>query len=169
MAEIINNKAAKGKHQRKVLSTRVDLTPMVDLGFLLITFFIITTTMREHHALRLDLPVDGPPTAAAKSKTVTLILKDQNNVDYYNGDEVNKIATVSFKDNGLRKMLMNKKRAVQQFWGTDSGTTVIIKPTSLSTYNNVVAALNEMPINDIRKYVLTDLTAEEKKLSPKYQ
>ena len=169
MAEIINNKGAKSKHHRKVLSTRVDLTPMVDLGFLLITFFIITTTMRENHAMKLDLPVDGPPTAAAKRKTVTLILKDQNNVDFYNGDEINKIATVSFKDNGLRKMLQNKKKAVRQFWGTDTGTTVIIKPTSLSNYNNVVAALNEMPINDIRKYVLTDLTAEELKANPKYQ
>ncbi len=169
MAEISNNKAAKGKHKRKVLSTRVDLTPMVDLGFLLITFFIITTTLSKQHAMKLNLPVDGPPTTTAVSKTVTLILKDNNSVDYYNGNEVDKVATVSFKDNGLRNMLMNKKKAIKQSCGSDTGTTVIIKPTSLSTYNNVVAALNEMPVNNIRKYVLTDLTKEEVKLHPEYQ
>ena len=169
MAEIISNKTAKGKHPRRVLSTKVDLTPMVDLGFLLISFFIITTTMTKNHALRLDLPADGPSTKAAVSKTVTLILRDNNTVDYYNGDEVGKMASVTFKDNELRKMLINKKKMVQERWGTDTVTTVIIKPTSLSTYSNVVASLNEMQINDIRKFVLTDLTEEEKKLSPKYQ
>ena len=61
---------------------------------------------------------------------------------------------------------MNKKNSVKSFWGTDTGTTVIIKPTSLSTYNNVVAVLNEMPVNDIRKFVLTDLNAEEAKAYP---
>ena len=169
MAEISNNKAAKGKNKRKVLSTRVDLTPMVDLGFLLITFFIITTTLSQQHALKLNLPVDGPPTTAAVSKTVTLILKDNNSVDYYNSNDVDKVTTVTFKDNGVRNMLINKKKAIKQTFGTDTGTTVIIKPTSLSTYHNVVAALNEMPVNNIRKYVLTDLSKEEVKLHPEYQ
>ena len=169
MAEISSNKATKGKHPRKVLSTKVDLTPMVDLGFLLITFFIITTTLSQHYAMKLNLPVDGPLTTTAVSKTVTLILKDNNTVDYYNGNEVDKIATISFKDNGVRNMLISKKKNIKQSCGTDTGTTVIIKPTSLSTYNNVVVALNEMPVNNIRKYVLTDLSKEEVKLHPEYQ
>ena len=169
MSEIISGNKQKGNHNRKILSTKVDLTPMVDLGFLLITFFIITTTMSNNHAMKLNLPAEGKPSEAAASKTITLILKENNLVDYYNGDKMKDIATVSFKNNGLRDLLMNKKVAVKSVWGTDTGTTVIIKPTTLSTYNNVVAALNEMPVNNIRKFVLTDLTKEERKANPQYQ
>jgi len=169
MSEIIINNKQKGHHKRKILSTKVDLTPMVDLGFLLITFFIITTSMRKNHTMKLILPAEGKQSEAAASKTITLILKENNTVDYYNGDDLKNIATVSFKNNGLRNLLMNKKNAVKAAWGTDTVTTVIIKPTTLSTYNNVVTALNEMPVNDIRKFVLTDLTKEERKANPQYQ
>lgn len=169
MSEIISNNKQKGNHNRKILSTKVDLTPMVDLGFLLITFFIITTSLSQHHAMKVNLPAEGAPTKTPVSKTITLILKDNNRVDYYNGNELQNIATVSFKDNGVRKLLMNKKNTVKASWGTDTGTTVIIKATTLSTYSNVVAALNEMPVNGIRKFVLTDLTKEELKANPPYQ
>ena len=168
MSEIISSNVKGSKGKRKTLSTRVDLTPMVDLGFLLIIFFIITTSLTQNHAMKVNLPVEGTPVKTPESKTITLILKDHNAVDYYNGNDLQNIASISFKDNGVRKVLMNKKKMVKTSWGTDTGTTVIIKPSRLSTYNNVVAALNEMSVNSIRKFVLTDLNAEEIKVYPSY-
>ena len=169
MSEIIIYNKEKGKHNRKKLATNVDLTPMVDLGFLLITFFIITTTMSSKHAMNINLPADGPSTKAAESKTLTLILKDKNQVDYYNGNDLAHIASIGFENAGVRKMIVQKKQRLLKSFGTDTDITVIIKPTAASNYANVVCALNEMPINDIRKFVLTDISTEEKKVNNLYR
>ena len=169
MSEIIVHNNENRKHRKKKLASNVDLTPMVDLGFLLITFFIITTTMSSKHALNVHLPADGSATITAESKTLTIILKGKNQVDYYNGKDLAHIATIGFENAGVRKMIVQKKQRLLKILGTDTGITIIIKPTAASNYANVVNALNEMPINGIKKFILTDISAEEKKTNILYQ
>src|SRR5476651_2016745 len=79
------HKKGPGVKKAKKLSTRIDLTPMVDLGFLLITFFIFTTALSEPKAMRLNLPDDGEGMTAPESKTLNLVLASGNRVYYYHG------------------------------------------------------------------------------------
>ncbi|MES2726835.1 MAG: biopolymer transporter ExbD [Bacteroidota bacterium] len=109
-----------GKPKGKKLSTRVDFTPMVDLGFLLITFFMLTTSLNKPKTMELNMPVkpnpNDPPSVIKASQAVTVLLTEKNTIVYYfvnpiTGEpEVPQIT--DFSDGGIRPMLLreNKKR-----------------------------------------------------------
>src|SRR5438128_11063781 len=110
----------KGPGVKKAVkkSTRVDLTPMVDLGFLLITFFVFTTTMSTPTAMRLFLPKDTDKpeeqNKAKESGALTIMLGKDRNVYYYEGilspDGAN-FKSTNFT--GLRKVILDKKRSTK--------------------------------------------------------
>src|SRR5689334_968778 len=78
--------ARRGGRRSKKLSTRVDLTPMVDLGFLLITFFMVSTSWTKPLAATLRMPADGPPMTLGNNAALTLVALKDNKIFYYNGD-----------------------------------------------------------------------------------
>lgn len=147
----------KGKRKTKKLSTRVDLTPMVDLGFLLITFFIFTTSMTEPKSLKLMLPDDTPtpkPMPLPKSATLQLVLDKEDKVWYYHGEELTTIQRTSY-GNELRKIIIDKKKYVHRKFGKDE-MALVIKPTKDSSLKNIVDILDEVLINDVKLYVITE-------------
>ena len=116
------HKKSSGVKKAKKLSTRVDLTPMVDLGFLLITFFIFTTTLSQPTGLKLNLPkdVDKPEdqTKSKESGTITFLLGKDNHVFYYEGQlkvdaSGNNFKSSSFNgENNVRDLIIKKKKEV---------------------------------------------------------
>lgn len=155
------HKKGPGVKKGKKLSTRVDLTPMVDLGFLLITFFIFTTTMAQPTAMKLFLPKDTEkPEEQNKVKAsgaLTIMLGKADQVYYYEGDDPTKIQATSFKD--IRGVIINKKKSTDP-----KDFVVVIKPTVDATYRNTVDILDEMSINDVKRYAMVDISADEYKL-----
>lgn len=143
-------------------SLRIDFAPMVDLGFLLITFFIFTTKLAESKAFKLNMPddtsvIDG--TQAPESATITLQLKGDGVVDYYEGFEhkpLQKGSLALYAQNSVRTHLIDKRNRILQKLGTDSNYVVLIEPTTKTSYKEVIDVLDEMKILDISKYVLLD-------------
>jgi biopolymer transport protein ExbD len=76
----------KGMPRFKRSRLRIDMTPMVDLGFLLICFFVFTTTMSRPVVTTLYMPKEGPPINISESKTLTFLLDRNDQVFYYQGD-----------------------------------------------------------------------------------
>ena len=169
MSEIqqADNRSKRGGIRSKKLSTRVDLTPMVDLGFLLITFFIFTTTMHEAKGMNLVLPDDKPttePNTAGEGKTISLILKDDDVIHYYHGLKQDQPQSTDYSAAGLRSVIRQKIREVKNRFGKDAEAIILIKPTDGASYRNLVAVMDEMLINDVKKYVLMEPSLTEKTL-----
>ncbi len=159
-----HHKKGPGVKKAKKLSTRVDLTPMVDLGFLLITFFIFTTTMSQPTAMKLFLPKDtDKPEEQNKLKesgALTLLLGKNSNVYYYEGQldpSASNLKSTSMKK--IRDEIISKKRSTPA-----EDFMVVIKPGNESTYKDLVDALDEMTINDVKRSALVDISPVEEQL-----
>lgn len=155
------HKKGPGVKKGKKLSTRVDLTPLVDLAFLLITFFIFTTTMSTPTAMNLFLPKDTDKeeelNKAKESGALTLLLGKDRTVFYYEGilasDGAN-FKTIQFDD--LRDLVMDKKGRTAK-----EDLVIVIKPTAEATFADVVDALDEMTIADVKRYAMVDVSEGE--------
>lgn len=113
-----HGKKGGGKKRGKKLSTRVDMTPMVDLGFLLITFFMLTTSMSKPQAMDINMPFkdekmkDEDQTKIKASQAMTILLTDKDQIVYYFGigEEVQSPQITNFGANGIRKILLEESR-----------------------------------------------------------
>jgi len=152
------HKKGPGVKKGKKLSTRVDLTPMCDLGFLLITFFIFTTTMSQPTAMRLFLPkdVDKPEeqNKVKESAVLTLIPSKDDRIYYYEGSDPSKLQGSNFK--AIRDVILDKKRRTDP-----KDFMVVIKATKDATYKNAVDMLDEMTIDEVKRYALVDISPVE--------
>lgn len=153
-----SKKKGPGVKKSKKQSTRVDLTPMVDLGFLLITFFIFTTTVSQPTSMNLNMPKDTKDpnlnTKVKESGSLTLMLGKGNVIYYYYGNDPATMQTTGYKD--VRKLILEKKRTTPA-----EDLFIIIKPDKDATYKNAVDILDEMDINDIGRYAMVDPTPDE--------
>ena len=111
----INKRRKAGVTHRKKYNPKTDMTPMVDLGFLLITFFVITTVLSKPATMDLIMPKEGPPMTLGKSDALTVLISKNNSIYYYQGDWEEALTTkqifqTNFSEkNGLRKLIREKQ------------------------------------------------------------
>lgn len=185
------HKKGPGVKKAKKLSTRVDMTPMVDLGFLLITFFIFTTTMSTPSTMDLFMPKDTDKdedqNKAKESGALTIILAKNDNVYYYEGKllpDASNFTSVPFGK--IRDEIIKKRKEVianhvhdagcEAIWAKNGGDkkscldrdfVVVIKPDADATYKNTVDILDEMTINGVKRFAMVDLFPQELELVQK--
>ena len=180
MAELNTDSGGEkgGKVRAKKANAKVDLTAMVDLAFLLITFFMLTTTLSKPQSMNLGLPnkdEDEKKNVDIKvdeNRTVTLLLGANNKLTFYMGLSETPLAgpkDIAYSKDGLRKELLKRKEEVLAYSTAkgkpDQGMIVIIKPGKKSNYKNVVDVLDEMAISGVPTYtIVNDITPAELKL-----
>jgi biopolymer transport protein ExbD len=160
MAEIsASDQAPKGKKARShKLSTKIDMTPMVDLGFLLITFFMLTTSLMKPVTMQLNMPVDKGTSPVKCSESLNVVIDSENRVHYFQGECNPTVHTTDFSGNGIRQVLFDYKRKIGDAF------TVVIKSTDKAKYRNMVDLLDEMTITNNKRYAIVGITKEDEKL-----
>ncbi len=154
-----HSKHGKGKVRSKKMSTRVDFTPMVDLAFLLISFFMLTTTMAKPVAMELNMPKkdDVEKSDVKESQVLNVILDKDDVVWCYDGRTVYDMRKTNFAAEGVREQIYTKQKEVGKQFGDPTKTIVIIKMTDGATYKNMVDILDEMDITDTKYYAIQDV------------
>lgn len=153
MAEI--NSSGGGK--RKKASTKVDMTPMVDLAFLLITFFMLTTTFGKPQAMLVNMPdktSDNQQQALKESKALTILLGEGDKVFYFQGLQNQDLIATDYSAKGIRDVLLQKNKEVD-------GLVVLIKAHARARYKNMVDMLDEMHITNTQRYAIVDMTDDD--------
>ncbi len=162
------HKKGSKKIRTKKMSTRVDLTAMVDLGFLLITFFMLATTMNKPKTMEVNKPakeeeIDKKKEPPIKmSKTATLMLGAKNKLyAYVSPDEIDletelTVDSMDYSPRGLRKFIQRRQKEVGDQWGDSDLLFVMIKPLPSSTVKNIVDVLDEMTISEVKRYAIME-------------
>ena len=208
--------AKKKASKQKKMDTRVNFTPMVDMMMLLITFFMLCTTLSKPQAMQLTMPSNDEnmtkedKSVTKASYTITLYLGANDKLYYVEGlpeyDNAECLKETTWGKDGVRnllikhitedgfspvaKVMMAKKKLDEKkaqmgdkmskeeydkllsdirngknVDGEEIQTlTVIIKPMDVSTYDNMVQALDEMLVCSIGKYVIDKVNEDDQKL-----
>jgi len=156
-----------GVGRMKKANLRIDMTPMVDLGFLLIAFFIFTTEISKPAVTKLYMPHEGAPINVLDSKSLTILLGGNNHVFYYFGIEQTAIKNdqvfqASYDEmTGLGNIIRQKQTDLEKRKIERNDLVVLIKPGNESCYKNIVAVLDDMLINAVSRYSIVNREDEE--------
>ncbi|MEZ0130439.1 ExbD/TolR family protein [Flavobacterium sp. LBUM151] len=166
------------KVRSRKLSTRVDLTAMVSVSFLLIIFFMVTIELAKPKVMELTYPScsEERPIYGCympdMNSFITILLDDNNKIVTYSGliyAPIQPPKELHYGKNGIRKELLQRNKKVLEYSAQlgkpERGLTVIIKPSKKSNYGNLVDILDEIKITGITSYSIIDYyTPEESKL-----
>jgi biopolymer transport protein ExbD len=122
MADIQQQDRGHGKHltlRQKNIQIHIDMTPMVDLAFLLLTFFMLTTSFMKVRKLDITVPFKGPPTPVPANQTLSILMTSDNSIMWYEGEDdpskQPKIHSADFSSGGpnsIHRILLNKNKLV---------------------------------------------------------
>ncbi len=147
---------SKGKGKKRVrkrrVGIRIDMTPMVDVAFLLLIFFMVTTVFRTPQALEINLPPKDVQVPVAQSHVMTLRMMPGEKLFWNMGDGKPEAITVA----GLPPVL--KERS-----SFDSKMVVLIKIDTKAKFHNMVDIIDELDLAKVTRFSMTPLTEEDKK------
>ncbi|KOY85375.1 hypothetical protein AD998_03705 [bacterium 336/3] len=165
MAEINSSNQQEGSKKRasKKVSTKVDMTPMVDLAFLLITFFMLTTTFNTPKIMQVIMPNKESSQGGDDDCTLVLLGGKNDKLYWYQSANVSKasLQTLDASPEKIREFLIQKKKETLVKEDCYKQFTVVVKFKDDASFKNVVDILDEMNIVGVSRYGIQDITKEE--------
>jgi biopolymer transport protein ExbD len=190
MAEIQQQQTHSRSRRRSHASIRVDMTPLVDLAFLLLTFFVLTTELSKQNAIATTFPKNSKPETLVNNGLTVLLGKNPENIYWYRGEFSPSLHLHVVKGNAallnvlknanefvfdrveiidrqhnlglLNDVNWNKKRA--ELLGDKTAPFVILKWNKDASYGSVVTVLDDLIRIHDTKYAVVAVSDEEQKL-----
>lgn len=154
----MEDKQPKARYKKQAIE--MDMTPMTDLAFLLLTFFMLTTTFSKPQAMELVMPLKPDQEeldqvqAVKESKALSIVLSADDRIFWYMGLTDPDIQETDYEPDGVRQVLLEQSSAIDNL-------VVLIKPDIDARYQNLVDILDEMNITQTRRYAIVDIQPED--------
>ena len=169
MSEINTDNAKKGKGGKvrsKKMSTKIDMTPMVDLAFLLLTFFMLATTFIKPQVMNLTMPKETTESTQQplvnEKRVLNVVLSEDNKILYYMGITDAQVKETDYSSTGIREVLQANNQNIEKL-------VVLVKPDVTSTYENLVDVLDELEICGVSRYALVDISDDDRQILATYK
>ena len=140
-----------GKRAKRRVGIRIDMTPMVDVAFLLLIFFMVTTVFRKPQALEINLPPDNKSTVSvAQSKVLEIrVLPDRA---YWRNSA----------DPWARAAVLDLTGIFERY-SSDAAKIVLVKVDREAKFNDMVRIIDELDLAKLTRFSLQTLKPDEKK------
>lgn len=147
----------KGKHKKKRrLGVRIDMTPMVDVAFLLLTFFMLTTTYSRPQAMEINIPPNDTHVEVAASNLMTVRIVADGSIYWNIGTDVPK--KVEWKD--FRDLIIQDNKA-------NTRLITLIKVDRKAKYQNMIDVIDELNVDNVTRFSLAPMTDDDQKVLAK--
>ncbi len=147
----------KGKHKKKRrLGVRIDMTPMVDVAFLLLTFFMLTTTYSRPQAMEINIPPNDTHVEVAASNLMTVRIVADGSIYWNIGTDAPK--KVEWKD--FRDLIIQDNKA-------NTRLITLIKVDRKAKYQNMIDVIDELNVDNVTRFSLAPMTDDDQKVLAK--
>jgi biopolymer transport protein ExbD len=160
-AEVAESKShAKGKKKKKKRAgVRIDMTPMVDVAMLLLTFFMLTTVFSKPQTMELNLPPEKDIIVEVAASTLLTVRVEPNMAIYWSmGNEPTALKKIAFKE--LRPLLVERLRSIPKL-------ITLVQIDREAKYNDMVDIMDELNLANITKFSIAPMKDADKKLIAK--
>jgi biopolymer transport protein ExbD len=163
MADVdLSQSKGKQKHGKKKkgkrIGVRIDMTPMVDVAFLLLTFFMLTTTMNKPQTMEINLPPTEAKAEVAESNLLTLRVTDDFRLFWNIGTE----DPVSVNGTNKKEKLVSLGKLLKERNKANPKLITLIKVDGKAKYIDMVDIMDELNINEINRFSLAPMLEVDK-------
>ena len=152
----------KGRHHSKRIGFRLDMTPMVDVAFLLLTFFMLTTTFSKSNTMEINTPPEKLEVKVAENNVMTMRIAGDGMAYCSIGNEVPKrIALYDTQDNRQLSLSPQLRSLLKQQTVSNKKLVIVVKLSDKAKYKQLVDIIDELNLMKIDRFSIDDYTEQD--------
>jgi biopolymer transport protein ExbD len=152
----------KGSQRRKRLGFKLDMTPMVDVAFLLLTFFMLTTTFAKSNTMEINIPPETGEISVAERNVMTLRVPGDGFAYWSLGEEAPRRIKL-YEQQGTAHATMSRdiRQVLQQQYAANKKLVIVVKISEKAKYSSLVDIIDELNLLKIDRFSLDDFNAQD--------